>query len=99
MSDDLVKQLRNRADRCMKYGYEEHSKIDTEAADRIEQLEALVSYLAGTNKDHVKVMLAGNPIVCDEIMSNARAALDKTDDCGVKSNIYTGGDYGKKEGD
>ena len=39
MSDDLVKQLRNRADRWMKYDYEEHAKTDTEAADRIELLE------------------------------------------------------------
>ena len=40
MSDDLVKRLRNRADRCMKYGYEEHAKTDTEAAERIEELQA-----------------------------------------------------------
>ena len=74
MSDDLVKRLRDS----------EHpdplDDLRNEAADRIEQLEALVSYLAGTNKDHVKVMLAGNPIVCDEIMSNARAALEKKDE-------------------
>ena len=39
MTDDLVKRLRNRSERWMKYGYEEHSKIDTEAAERIEELE------------------------------------------------------------
>jgi hypothetical protein len=75
MSDDLVKRLRMREWVCQTCGDDR-----SEAADRIEQLEALVSYLAGTNKDHVKVMLAGNPIVCDEIMSNARAALEGKND-------------------
>ena len=52
MSNDLVKQLRNRADRWMKYDYEEHAKTDTEAADRIEQLEkALQSMLKVPNSE------------------------------------------------
>ena len=54
--------------------------IDKNAADRIKLLEGLVSYLAGTNKDHVRVMLAGNPIVCDEIIAKSRAALGETDE-------------------
>jgi hypothetical protein len=78
MSSDLVKRLRSTA----KAGslLPPYPEVINAAADRIEELEALVSYLAGTNKDHVKVMLAGNPIVCDEIMSNARAALEGKND-------------------
>jgi len=49
---------------------------DIEAADRIEELEALVSYLAGTNKDEVQILFSGNPIVCAEIVSKAVAALE-----------------------
>ena len=45
-----------------------------EAADEIEKLRRLVSYLAGTNTDHVRVALAGNPTVCDAIVAEARAA-------------------------
>ena len=45
------------------------------AADEIEKLRRLVSYLAGTNTDHVRVALAGNPIICDAIVAEARAAL------------------------
>ena len=41
----------------------------------IEKLRRLVSYLAGTNTDHVRVALAGNPTVCDAIVAEARAAL------------------------
>jgi len=67
MKTDIVARLRY-------YG-------DIEAADRIEELEALVSYLAGTNTDHVSVLFCGNPIVCSEIVAKARVALgEKKDD-------------------
>jgi hypothetical protein len=39
------------------------------------RMRKLVAYLAGTNTDHVQVALAGNPIVCDAIYAEARAAL------------------------
>jgi hypothetical protein len=42
------------------------------------RLRKLVAYLAGTNTDHVQVALAGNPIVCDAIHAEARAALGET---------------------
>jgi len=45
------------------------------AAAEIEKLRRLVAYLAGTNTDHVRAALAGNPIVCDAIVAEARAAL------------------------
>ena len=54
-------------------------------AGRVDVLEAenarlrkLVSYLAGTNTDHVQVALAGNPIVCDAIHAEACALLGET---------------------
>jgi len=40
-----------------------------------EKLRRLVSYLAGTNTDHVRVAVAGNPTVCDAIVAEARAVL------------------------
>jgi general stress protein 26 len=40
MNDDLVKRLRNRAESWLEYECEEDAKIDIEAADRIEELEA-----------------------------------------------------------
>ena len=67
MSDDLVKHLRNRADRCMKYGYEEHSKTDTEGADRIEFLERVLLKIANAVGDPSAYWIA-------------RVALDKTDE-------------------
>ena len=75
MTDDLVKRLRKLST------WSETGWFATlnEAADRIEELETLVSYLAGTNTDHVRVILAGNPIVCSEITAKALAALEKTD--------------------
>jgi hypothetical protein len=42
------------------------------------RLRKLVAYLAGTNKDHVQVALAGNPIVCNAIHAEALAALGET---------------------
>jgi hypothetical protein len=42
------------------------------------RLRKLVAYLAGTNTDHVRVACAGNPIVCDAIHAEARAALGET---------------------
>jgi hypothetical protein len=57
MSDDLVKQLRNRADRWMKYGYEEHAKTDTEAADRIEKLELIVWQLEAELDDATEELM------------------------------------------
>jgi hypothetical protein len=42
------------------------------------RLRKLAAYLAGTNTDHVQVALAGNPIVCDAIQAEARAALGET---------------------
>jgi hypothetical protein len=39
------------------------------------RLRKLVAYLAGTNTDHVRVALAGNPKVCDAIHAEALAAL------------------------
>jgi len=42
------------------------------------RLRKLAAYLAGTNTDHVQVALAGNPIVCDAIYAEARAALGET---------------------
>ena len=80
MKDDLVKQLREIGEGDMYLAPTSTKTIIDIAADRIELLKGLVSYLAGTNKDHVRVMLAGNPIVCGEIISKARAALEKTDD-------------------
>lgn len=44
---------------------------------RIEDLEGLVAYLAGTNGDHVRCALAGNPSVIEEIYRRARAALQE----------------------
>ncbi len=38
----------------------------------IEKLRRLVSYLAGTNTDHVRVALAGNPTVCDAIVAGEK---------------------------
>ena len=67
MSNDLVKQLRNRADRWMKYDYEEHAKTDTEAADRIEFLERVLLKIANAVGDPSAYWIA-------------RVALDKTDD-------------------
>lgn len=67
MSDDLVKRLRNRAERWMKYDYEEHAKTDTEAADRIEQLERVLLEIANAVGDPSAYWIA-------------RVALDKTDD-------------------
>ena len=40
-----------------------------------DRLRKLVSYLAGENTDHVQVHLSGNPIVCDAVIAEARAAL------------------------
>ena len=69
MSDDLVKRLRNRADRCMKYGYEEHAKTDTEAAERIEELqEALGALWWGVGEN-------GAP---DELLEKTKDALKGT---------------------
>jgi hypothetical protein len=73
MTDDLVKRLRNVN------WWSGHCEVSVKAADRIEELETLVPYLAGTNTDHVRVILAGNPIVCSEITAKALAALEKTD--------------------
>jgi len=42
------------------------------------RMRKLAAYLAGTNTDHVQVALAGNPIVCDAIYAEARAALGET---------------------
>jgi hypothetical protein len=39
------------------------------------RLRKLVSYLAGTNTDHVQVALAGNPIICDAIYVEACALM------------------------
>jgi regulator of protease activity HflC (stomatin/prohibitin superfamily) len=38
-----------------------------------ERLRELVGYIAGTNTDHVRVALAGNPTVCDHIIERARS--------------------------
>ena len=65
---------------ALQYGNKEYRKQMTDQAARIKRLEAMVSYLAGTNECHVRVMLTGNPIVCDEIISKARAALGATDE-------------------
>jgi phage-related minor tail protein len=61
------------------------AEVDARIATEREQLQAenarlrkLVAYLAGTNTDHVQVALAGNPIVCDAIHAEARAALGET---------------------
>jgi hypothetical protein len=51
----------------MKYGYEEHSKIDTEAADRIEFLERVLLKIANAVGDPSAYWIA-------------RVALDKTDE-------------------
>lgn len=75
MTDDLVERLRESAVYWDEFGFHVTAQRDREAADRIELLERLVSYLAGANKDHVRVMLAGNPIVCGEIISKSLAAL------------------------
>jgi hypothetical protein len=45
MTDDLVKRLRNRAESWLEYECEEDAKIDIEAVDRIEELEAEVERL------------------------------------------------------
>jgi hypothetical protein len=80
MTDDLVKRLRLQSDTSLMRLPENHIYVShEEAADRIEELKTLVSYLAGTNTDHVRVILAGNPIVCSEITAKALAALEKTD--------------------
>lgn len=34
-----------------------------------------VAYIAGENTDHVRVALAGNPTVCDDVIKDARATL------------------------
>ena len=43
---------------------------------RVEELSDLVGYLAGRNNDHIRVMLAGNPDVCDRLIDRARTALE-----------------------
>jgi t-SNARE complex subunit (syntaxin) len=43
---------------------------------RVAELSDLVGYLAGRNNDHIRVMLAGNPDVCDRLIDRARAALE-----------------------
>lgn len=42
---------------------------------RIAELEGVASYVAGTNTDHVRCALAGNPSVVEEIYFRALAAL------------------------
>ena len=70
---DIVKVLRGKY--ALDYDEKTLDQFCNEAADEIEKLRRLVSYLAGTNTDHVRVALAGNPIVCDAIVAEARAAL------------------------
>lgn len=70
---DIVERLRGVAHTYDDHGV--HSDTELEAATEIEKLRRLVSYLAGTNTDHVRVALAGNPIVCDAIVAEARATL------------------------
>ena len=45
-----------------------------------DRLRKLVTYLAGENTDHVQVHLSGNPIVCDAVIAEARAALNGGED-------------------
>jgi hypothetical protein len=52
---------------------------------RVRTLVELVKYLADENEDHLRVVLCGNPTVCDALVTKARAALtafekDRTDD-------------------
>lgn len=42
---------------------------------RNERLEAIVTYIAGTNSDHIRCALLGNPTVIDGVVAEARAAL------------------------
>ena len=51
MSDDLVKRLRNRSERWMRYNYEDNAKIDSDAADRIEELEEALDALLREAED------------------------------------------------
>ncbi len=46
MTDDLVKRLRNRAESWLEYECDDDAKIDTEAADRIEELEEALIKIA-----------------------------------------------------
>lgn len=63
-----------------RYSREAAADKAREFLTRIEELETLVSYVAGMNEDHVTVMLGGNPIVCKEIISKARTALEGKND-------------------
>lgn len=45
-----------------------------------DRLLRLVAYLAGENTDDVQVYLGGNPIVCDAVIAEARAALKGGED-------------------
>ena len=77
MSDDLVKRLRIRADRWMKYGYEEHAKTDTEAADRIERLESALREIETLELDPRN----SGQMWVEALRQIARAALkEKTND-------------------
>ena len=51
-----------------------------QVVDEIERLRALVRYLTGENTDDVSVLLAGNPIACERVVTLARATLRKNND-------------------
>ena len=69
MTDDLVKRLRNRAESWLEYECEDDAKIDTEAADRIEELqEALGALWWGVGEN-------GAP---DELLEKTKDALKGT---------------------
>jgi hypothetical protein len=70
MTNDLVKRLRNRAESWLEYECEDDAKIDTEAANHIEQLEAVLLLIANTDP-------AGDQHWPGRI---ARAALEKKDE-------------------
>ena len=54
----------------------EYTRTDTiPSAAYVATLERIAGYIAGTNTDHVRVALAGNPIVCDSIINDASAVL------------------------
>jgi len=79
MSDDLVKRLRDAADRA-KREYPEvfrvSEEITYEAADRIEKLEAALREIADGPRDADKSYVS----LFYEIQSEARKALEGKDD-------------------
>jgi hypothetical protein len=80
MSDNTTQELRHyaRYDAPLR-----RRALIHRAADEIDYLRArvaelrdLVGCLAGRNNDQIRVMLAGNPDVCDRLIERARAALE-----------------------